>query len=111
MVPTTACSLRTLIRPMPMPTGGSPFSTRRRFQTSSSLGEVQARTGQEVVCVFVPTTPNPTSGFFLIVPRSEVIELEMSIEEAVRLIMSMGVIVPQAKAEELADKWAAPGSS
>jgi len=81
------------------------------FHTGSVLEEVRTKTGRDVVNVFVPTTPNPTSGFFLIVPRSEVIELEMSIEEAVRLIMSMGVIVPQAKAEELADKRIAPGSS
>jgi len=46
--------------------------------------------------VFVPTTPNPTSGFFLIVPTSEVIELDMSIETALKYIMSMGVVAPGA---------------
>lgn len=64
------------------------------FQTSSDLGEVQARTGQEVVCVFVPTTPNPTSGFIVLVPKSEVIELEMTVDEALRMIISLGVVVP-----------------
>ena len=81
------------------------------FHTGSVLEEVRLKTGHDVVNVFVPTTPNPTSGFFLIVPRNEAIELEMSVEEAVRLIMSMGVIVPQAKAEALAGKRVAPGSS
>ncbi len=71
------------------------------FQTSSSLGEVQARTGQEVVCVFVPTTPNPTSGFIILVPKSDVIELEMTVDEALRMIISLGVVVPDWRREQL----------
>ncbi len=65
------------------------------FQTSSNLGEVQAKTGEEVVCVFVPTTPNPTSGLILMVPKAEVIELEMEIEEALQMVVSLGVVVPE----------------
>lgn len=65
------------------------------FQTSSSLGEVQARTGEDVVAVFVPTTPNPTSGFVLMIPRREVTELDMEVDEALKMIISMGVVVPQ----------------
>ncbi|MFQ5791463.1 MAG: DUF502 domain-containing protein, partial [Acidobacteriota bacterium] len=49
------------------------------FQTSTQLGEVQARTGRDVLCVFVPTTPNPTSGFLILVPRAEVAELDMTV--------------------------------
>lgn len=64
------------------------------FQTSSNLGEVQAKTGEDVVCVFIPTTPNPTSGLILMVPKSEVIELDMEIEEALQMIVSLGVVVP-----------------
>jgi len=64
------------------------------FQTASNLGEVQGRTGEDVVCCFVPTTPNPTSGFIIVVPRADVIELDMSVDEAARLIMSLGVVVP-----------------
>lgn len=71
------------------------------FQTSSDLGEVQARTGQEVVCVFVPTTPNPTSGFIILVPRSDVIELQMTVDEALRMIISLGVVVPDWRRREL----------
>jgi len=65
------------------------------FQTSTNLGEVQSRTGEEVVCVFVPTTPNPTSGVMIIVPRKDVVVLDMQIEEAVKMVVSLGVVVPE----------------
>ena len=65
------------------------------FLTGTGLGEVQARTGEEVVAVFVPTTPNPTSGFVLLVPKRDVVELDMSIDDGLKLIISMGVAVPQ----------------
>jgi uncharacterized membrane protein len=64
------------------------------FQTSTRLGEVQARTGEEVICVFVPTTPNPTSGVMIMVPRKDVIVLDMQVEEAVKMVVSLGVVVP-----------------
>ena len=64
------------------------------FQTSSKLGEVQARTGEEVVCCFVPTTPNPTSGLVIIVPRKDVRVLDMEVDEALKMIISLGVVVP-----------------
>lgn len=65
------------------------------FQTSSELGEVQGRTGQDVVCTFVPTTPNPTSGFIIIVPRKDIIVLDMEVDEALKMIISLGVVVPK----------------
>ena len=65
------------------------------FQTSNELGEVQSRTGKKVICVFVPTTPNPTSGFIILVPSEDVIELDMNVEEALRMIISLGVVVPE----------------
>ena len=64
------------------------------FQTSTYLGEVQSRTGEEVVGCFVPTTPNPTSGFIILVPRKDVIELDMEVDEALKMIISLGVVVP-----------------
>ncbi len=70
------------------------------FQTSTYLGEVQARTGEEVICVFVPTTPNPTSGLILMVPKSDVIELEMEVEGALKMVVSLGVVVPRWKGED-----------
>jgi uncharacterized membrane protein len=64
------------------------------FQTSTQLGEIQGRTGQDVVCTFVPTTPNPTSGVIIMVPRKDVIELDMEVDEALKMIISLGVVVP-----------------
>jgi uncharacterized membrane protein len=65
------------------------------FQTSNELEEIQARTSDDVICVFVPTTPNPTSGFIIMVPRNEVIELDMDVESALKMIVSLGVVVPR----------------
>ena len=73
------------------------------FQTSSELGEVQGRTGGEVVCCFLPTTPNPTSGFIIIVPRKDVIELDMEVDEALKMIISLGVVVPTWSKEQTAE--------
>ncbi len=64
------------------------------FQTSAELGEVQGRTGADVTCCFVPTTPNPTSGFIIIVPKKDVIVLDMEVDEALKMIISLGVVVP-----------------
>ncbi len=64
------------------------------FMTSDELGEVQDKTGSKVISVFIPTTPNPTSGFVLMVPEKDVIELEMSVEDGLKMIISMGVVVP-----------------
>lgn len=67
------------------------------FQTAGtgSLGEIQHRTGEEVICVFVPTTPNPTSGFIMFVPKQDVIFLQMAVEDAIKMVVSLGVVVPQ----------------
>nr|WP_253447683.1 DUF502 domain-containing protein [Natronospira proteinivora] len=64
------------------------------FVTNNNLGEIQYRTGTDVVGVYVPTTPNPTSGFNLMIPRDQVIELDMTVDEALRMIISLGVVVP-----------------
>jgi len=76
------------------------------FQTATEVGEVQARTSREVLCVFVPTTPNPTSGFIVMVPRDDVIELDMSVDAALRMIISLGVVVPEWTDPQLTDKLA-----
>ncbi len=65
------------------------------FQTGTAVGEAQAKTADEVVNVYVPTTPNPTSGFFLMVPRKDVVELEMSVDDGLKMIISMGAVVPK----------------
>ncbi len=64
------------------------------FVTGSPAGEVAAHLPSEHISVYVPTTPNPTSGFFLMVPRAEVVELAMSVDEALKYVISMGVVAP-----------------
>ena len=66
------------------------------FQTGTPSGEVAGHLGPDLVSVYVPTTPNPTSGFFLMLPRSEVIELHMSVDEALTYVISMGSVAPVA---------------
>ncbi|MCA0327025.1 MAG: DUF502 domain-containing protein [Proteobacteria bacterium] len=64
------------------------------FLTGKPGGEVARHLGAEYLSVYVPTTPNPTSGFFLMVPRGDVVELQMSVDEALKYVISMGVVVP-----------------
>lgn len=68
------------------------------FQTGVPGGEVRGHLGADLVSVYVPTTPNPTSGFFLMLPRSEVIELNMTVDEALTYVISMGSVAPAAPA-------------
>ena len=64
------------------------------FQTGVPQGEVQKHLGEGFMSVYVPTTPNPTSGFFLLVPVTDVIELDMSVDEALTYVISMGAVSP-----------------
>ena len=65
------------------------------FATKDNKGEITKKTNEQLVNVFVPTTPNPTSGFLLMFPKSEVIYLDMSFEEASKFIVSAGTSVPK----------------
>jgi len=64
------------------------------FLTGIDQGEAQLKTGQEVINVYVPTTPNPTGGYFVMVPKEDVQELDMSVDEGLKMLMSMGAVVP-----------------
>lgn len=64
------------------------------FLTGAPGGDVANHLKGDYVSVYVPTTPNPTSGFFLMMPKAEVVELEMSVDEALKYIISMGVVAP-----------------
>ena len=64
------------------------------FQTGVPGDEVVSHLGPDYVSVYVPTTPNPTSGFFLMLPRRDVIELKMSVDEALTYVISMGTVSP-----------------
>ena len=64
------------------------------FLTGTPGGEIAEHLGNDMVSLYVPTTPNPTSGFFLMVPKADVIELDMSVEDALKYLISMGVVAP-----------------
>ena len=64
------------------------------FLTSKTQSEAQARVGQELWTVFVPTTPNPTGGYLLLIPKDEIIELEMSVGDGMKLVISGGAVTP-----------------
>lgn len=87
------------------------------FLTGHPGGEVARHLPGSHVSVYVPTTPNPTSGFFLMMPRDEVIELEMTVDEALKYIISMGVVVPPEHVAGLprkggaAAKWSSTASA
>ncbi len=65
------------------------------FLTSEQRDEVQQKTREKVVCVFVPTTPNPTSGFLILVPEDKVTKLDMSVAEGIKYIVSLGSLSPE----------------
>ena len=73
----------------------APGSWTIAFLTGAPAAEVASRLPEEHVSVYVPTTPNPTSGYFLILPRSRVHELDMTVDEALKYIISMGVVAPR----------------
>ena len=64
------------------------------FITGESKGEIQQSTEKKMINVFVPTTPNPTSGFYILIPEDEITILNMSVEEAFKLIVSGGIVSP-----------------
>ena len=67
------------------------------FITGKAVGELQNKTKETVYNVFIPTTPNPTSGFFIMVPENEFVELSMSVEDAFKIIISGGMVTPPDK--------------
>jgi uncharacterized membrane protein len=69
------------------------------FLTNTAQGEAQSRTQEEVWTVFVPTTPNPTSGFLIMVPRREAVELEMTVGDGMKMVISGGAVMPPWQAE------------
>ncbi|WP_045212168.1 DUF502 domain-containing protein [Desulfonatronovibrio magnus] len=70
------------------------------YVTGIAVGELQEKTRRKMINVYVPTTPNPTSGFYLMVPEDETIPLEMSVEESFKLLMSGGIITPERKQKQ-----------
>ena len=64
------------------------------FQSGDYKGEAESIIGEEIMNLFVPTTPNPTSGFFVMMAKKDAFELDMSVEEAFKLVISAGVVTP-----------------
>jgi uncharacterized membrane protein len=64
------------------------------FITAENVAEIGEKTGAPHACVYIPTTPNPTSGFIVMLPASEVVELEMSVDAAMKMIITCGVVMP-----------------
>ncbi len=70
------------------------------FKTNEGPKRFKDATNEELLTVFVPTTPNPTSGFILFVPKEEVKKMDMDVEDALKLVMSLGVVTPESKQSE-----------
>jgi uncharacterized membrane protein len=64
------------------------------FVTAAVEGELKRRTGEDAIAVYVPTTPNPTSGYLMFVPRRDAITLDMSVEDAIKYVISTGIVTP-----------------
>ncbi len=80
------------------------------FQTASDLRLASAQGDEPQVCVFIPTTPNPTSGFIVLVPRSQAIELDISVDAAMKMIVTLGVVAPPSLAVP-SERRSAPDAS
>ena len=81
------------------------------FVSTSAKGEIARRneSGEALLSIFVPTTPNPTSGFLLFLPESDVVELDMSVEDAAKLVISAGLVYPPSQlADEAKEANGAP---
>ena len=70
------------------------------FVTAETPSEIDARTGKRIVNVFVPTSPNPATGWFVLVPDAEVVRLDMSVEDGIKMVISAGAFVPPAASAE-----------
>ncbi|MFO0120845.1 MAG: DUF502 domain-containing protein, partial [Burkholderiales bacterium] len=80
------------------------------FLTGTPALEVRRQIDDDMVSLYVPTTPNPTSGFFLMVPRADTRELDMSVDEALKYVVSMGVVIPTDRSASVAPDAAPPSS-
>jgi uncharacterized membrane protein len=67
------------------------------FVTANDVPDIDAVTGDRHVCVYVPTTPNPTSGLIVYVPASQVRETDMSVDAAMKMVVTMGIVMPPSK--------------
>ena len=71
------------------------------FVSGNTEGEVKSKINQDMLNIFIPTTPNPTSGFLIFVPKEDVIMLDMSVEDGLKFVVSCGIVLPKDKAQQL----------
>ncbi|MCC6207556.1 MAG: DUF502 domain-containing protein [Gammaproteobacteria bacterium] len=71
------------------------------FYTGELAGEARERLSQDLISVYVPTVPVPTTGYFIMMSRADVIELDMSVDEALKMMLTLGVVIPEWKKQEL----------
>ena len=69
------------------------------FQTSSGFKDAEQAANEELLTVFVPTTPNPTSGYLLLIPKKDSVKLDMGVDEALKMVISLGVVLPGTRAD------------
>ncbi|MGH8314946.1 MAG: DUF502 domain-containing protein [Steroidobacterales bacterium] len=89
----------------------SPGTHTIGFLSAQTVAEVASRTGADVVAVYVPTAPLPTTGFVLLVPRARLIHLDMSVDQAMKMIVTLGVVTPPWPSHAAPPNLASPGSS
>lgn len=74
------------------------------FVTNEKQGAIEKQFDREMVSVFLPTTPNPTSGYFLMLPREDVVELDMSVEDGIKMVISGGLVIPPEPKQKLTEQ-------
>jgi len=83
------------------------------FLTQTDSGEISEKLGRDMACVFISTTPNPTSGVLIVVPKSDLVVLDMSIEDGLKMVISGGVVTPERAAQlpRAAAAWESAGGA
>jgi uncharacterized membrane protein len=81
------------------------------FVTGSAKGDIQENSAEPLLSVFLPTTPNPTSGFLLFVPERDVVHLDMTVEDGIKMVISSGIVAPPAKPGQVPPPVAQPAPS
>jgi len=81
------------------------------FLTGTTRGEIQERVEPKLLNIFLPTTPNPTSGFLLFVPKEDVLHLDMSVEDGIKMVISSGIVAPDSGALPVRQRSPQPAAS
>ena len=77
---------------------------RSGFVSSETQGEIRDKLGREMLNVFIPTTPNPTSGFLIFVPKEDTINIDMTVEDGIKFVISGGLVTPELAGKKIKRK-------